>query len=144
MTDQTVDERLARIEQALYHFADDYARRMATLGQLHAESMYEDVRSFIEPGFKQDHGGLDMTGFSREDLKRLLRQFHPAYTPAASIKPHSATTYHKTVEHVARHLDLDWRRTCGYEPDTDHEVTWSSFRKQAEVAIAATKELPHD
>jgi hypothetical protein len=78
------DERLARIEQALYHFADDYARRMATLGHVNAENMYEDVRGIIDPGFKMNHRGLDLTGFTREQLKDLLRRFHPAYVAAPS------------------------------------------------------------
>ena len=50
-------------------------------------------------------------------------------------------TTNRDVEHVARRLDLYWRRTCGYQPDAGHEVTWHTFVGQAEVAIAAVKEL---
>lgn len=47
----------------------------------------------------------------------------------------------QTIEHVARSLDLDWRRTCTYQPDAGHEVTWHTLVRQAEVAVAAVKEM---
>lgn len=65
------EDRLGRIEQALYHLADDYGQRIAILGQVHAENMYEEVRQIIEPTFAMKDNNY-MT-FSRTRLKEVIR-----------------------------------------------------------------------
>lgn len=65
------EDRLGRIEQALYHLADDYGRRLAILGQVEVENMYEEVRQIIEPTFAMKDNNY-MT-FSRTRLKEVIR-----------------------------------------------------------------------
>lgn len=63
-------EGLGRIEQALYHLADDYGRRLAILGHTNAEHMYEEVRQIIEPAFAMKD--KNYVGFSRTRLKEII------------------------------------------------------------------------
>lgn len=62
-----------------------------------------------------------------KEIAEVVEQYQPVGTTTPT-------------EHVARRLDLHWRRTCGYQPDAGHEVTWHTFAGQAEVAIAAVAE----
>lgn len=81
--------------------------------------------------------------FGKSDASEWLCDEHmPFRIEVKAQMSEPRTTDRKTIQHVARRLDLYWRRTCGYQPDADHEVTWHTFVEQAEVAIAAMKEVP--